>query len=134
MTHSIDKQKLVEIFSGATYGSEWLEIRTLKSEAHLDEVFSQDYLDARCREDRWADRLLNGGHIVCVDWYDEDASAEGVPMRYHLTLADVLKGLEKAKTNAPRLYAEVFGEDGNPDYYDYMNIMQYVIFGEEVYG
>lgn len=130
----VEKEKLVEIFSGATYGSDWLEIRTLKSEAHLDEAFSPFYLESRCREDRWADRLLNGGHIVCLDWYSADDNEDGAPDKYRLTFAEVLKGFELARTKSPRLYAAVFKEGGNPDYYDYMNIMQYVIFGEEVYG
>lgn len=131
---TVSKEKLVEIFSGATYGSNWLEIRTLKSEAHLDDGLAPEYLEARCREDRWADRIMNGGHIVCLDWYAAEDNEDGRPERYTLTLAELLTGFAKARSESPRLYAEVFGEDGNPDYFDYTNLMQYVIFGEEVYG
>lgn len=125
----ITKELLVNLFSTATYGSDWLNIVTLKSEKHLDNKYTPEYLEYRCREDKWADRLLDGGTIVCEDYYDEDDDEN--PTRYNLKLDHILKGLKKSQEIIPRDWADFVNDED--DYYTCNNIMQVIIFGEVVY-
>lgn len=126
--NKIDREFLSDLFSVATYGCDWLEVRTLKSESNLDEQFNSDYLEHRCREEKWADRLLSGGHLV-VYVYDDDGERE----RYEITLEDVVKGLEKAMNGEDiRDWSDFMNEED--DYYTGNNLLQIILFGEVVYG
>lgn len=127
---NITRDQLVDLFSTATYGSGWLAIKTLANERWMDEQYSLGYLEERSREDKWADRLLAGGSIVCIDYEDED---EDGPARYVLTLDDIKKGLTKAAMGeAVRDWADFVEEQD--DYYTCNNLMQVCIFGEVIYG
>ena len=132
---NIDKELLVDLLTTATFGSDWLEIKTLKSEKDLDANLDETYLQNRCMEERWADRLLNGGHIICIDWYDYETDENGNDIdgvRYKLTLEDFKKGLLKAKEKeAMRDWVDFVEE--NDDYYTCNNLVQVVIFGEVIY-
>lgn len=128
----LTKEQLVDLLCTATYSSDWLEIKTLKSERHLDEIYDEEYLENRCLEEKWADRLLNGGHIFCFDYYDEDDS--GKTMRYTIRLEDIEDKLEKATKDEEVVREYANWISGDYDYYDCNNLMQYVIFGEVVYG
>ena len=133
--NAIDHEMLVDLLSTATYGSEWLKIKTLKSERFMDEEVEQSVRDEWCCEDRWANRLLKGGKIVCYDWYDNDALEfeENRPTRYELTLDDIKRGLEKARDGeAVRDWADFVNEED--DYCTCNNLMQVCIFGEVIYG
>lgn len=126
--NKIDREFLSDLFSVATYGCDWLEVRTLKSESNLDENLDADYLVVRCLEEKWADRLLSGGHLV-VYVYDYDEERE----RYEITLEDVVKGLEKAMNGEDiRDWADFMNEED--DYYTGNNLLQIILFGEVVYG
>lgn len=133
---NIDKELLVDLLTTATFGSDWLEIKTLKAERELDTQFDSDYLDNRCLEEKWADRLLNGGHIICIDWNDYETDDNGNDIdgvRYELTLEDFKNGLIKAKEkDAIRDWADFVEE--KEDYYTCNNLVQVVIFGEVIYG
>lgn len=123
--NSIDHEMLVDLLCTATYGCDWLEIKTLKSERFMDEEVEQSVRDGWCREDRWANRLLKGGHIVCIDYEEES--------RYELTLDDIKRGLEKARDGeAVRDYADFVNE--TEDYFTCNNLMQVCIYGEVIYG
>ena len=123
--NSIDHEMLVDLLCTATYGCDWLEIKTLKSERFMDEEVEQSVRDGWCREDRWANRLLKGGHIVCIDYEEES--------RYELTLDDIKRGLEKARDGeAVRDYADFVNEED--DYFTCNNLMQVCIYGEVIYG
>lgn len=125
--NAIDHEMLVDLLGTATYGSDWLEIKTLKSERFLDEEVEQSVRDEWCSGDKWANRLLKGGHIVCYDYDDDDYT------RYELTLDDIKQGLEKARDGeAVRDWADFVNE--NDDYYTCNNLMQVCIFGEVIYG
>ena len=127
--NAIDHKMLVDLLCTATYGSNWLDVKTLKSERFMDEEVEQSVRDEWCREDKWANRLLKGGHIVCLDYYDDDAQ----PARYDLTLDDIKRGLEKARDGeAVRDWADFVNE--NDDYFTCNNLMQVCIFGEVIYG
>ena len=123
--NSIDHEMLVALLCTATYGCDWLEIKTLKSERFMDEEVEESVRDGWCREDRWANRLLKGGHIVCIDYEEES--------RYELTLDDIKRGLEKAMDGeAVREWADFVDE--TDDYFTCNNLMQVCIYGEVIYG
>ena len=91
----------------------------------MDEEVKQSVRDGWCLEDKWAHRLLKGGHIVCLDYEDE--------VRYELTLDDIKKGLEKARDGeAVRDWADFCEE--NDDYFTCNNLVQVCMFGEVIYG
>lgn len=130
---NISKETLVDLFSTATYGSNWLEIKTLKAESCLDNKYDEEYLNNRCCEERWADRLLNGGHIVCYDYYAAEDNEEGKPDRYVVDLKTLRRRLKKARNKeAVRDWCDFVLE--NDDYDTCNNLMQVVMFGEIIYG
>lgn len=133
---NISHDNLVDLLSTATYSSDWLVIKTLKSERSLDDEVEQSVRDEWCLEDKWANRLLKGGHIVCLDYADDsddDYDDCWRPARYELTLDDIKKGLVKARDGvAPRDWADFCEE--NDDYFTCNNLMQICMFGEVVYG
>lgn len=130
---NISKETLVDLFATATYGSNWLDIKVLKYEAHLDNVFSKEYLEDRCLEDVWADRLLNGGHIVCLDWYSAEDNDNGKPDKFKIDLNGLKEKLKLARDKeAVRDWCDFVLE--KDDYYTCNNLMQVVMFGEIVYG
>lgn len=122
----LTKEQLVDLLCTATYSSDWLDIKTPTNERHLDDIYDEQYLDSRCLEERWADRLLNGGHIVCVDYYDDDEN--GKPMRYTLCLEDIENKLEQATKDKEVVREYANWISGGYDYYDCNNLMQYIIF------
>ena len=130
---NISKETLVDLFSTATYGSNWLVIVTPLSEKHLDSGFSEEYLENRSCEERCADRLLNGGHIVCKDWYAAEDDDEGKPARYQIDLNTLKEGLKLARDKeAVRDWSDFILE--KDDYYTCNNLMQVVMFKEIIYG
>lgn len=130
----ITREQLVDLLTTATYGSDWLEIKTLKSEKSLDESFDANYLNERCREDKWVDRLLCGGRIVCLDWYRAEDYEDEKPIGIVLSLRDMEDAIERATTDRGivRECAEWLVGDG--DYYTANNLLQYIMFGEVIYG
>lgn len=133
---NISHENLVDLLCVATYSSEWLAIETLESERFMDEEVEQSVRDGWCIEDKWASRLLKGGHIVCLDYFDDEADDFALmprPARYELTLDDIKKGLEKARDGeAIRDWADFCEE--NDDYSTCNNLVQVCMFGEVVYG
>ena len=129
---NISKETLVDLFATATYGSNWLDITVLRSEDHLDNAFSKEYLDDRCLEDVWADRLLNGGHIVCLDWYAAEDN-DGNPNEFKIDLNGLKEKLKLARDKEAVRDWCYFVLEKN-DYYTCNNLMQVVMFGEIVYG
>ena len=124
---NISQSELEDLLSTATYGSSWLECHILKSESNLDN--QQEF---QCREEHWAYRLLNGGHLVCCDHYDEDEDDENNPVEHIISMEDFYKGLEKANELFPDTFANVMRGEG--DYYDADAVMQVVLFGKMIYG
>lgn len=125
--NNIDKDFLINLFSTATYNSDWLVIRTLVSERHLDNGFTERYCLERCREEKWADRLLAGGHIVCYDLFEEDEDDQ----RHEIDLVRIKDGIKKAMTEAPHDLADFIEE--NDDYFTCSNLMQVILYGEVIY-
>ena len=93
---------LVELFSTATYGSEWLTIR--KPLGIYKGTDLEDEND--CLEDAWAKVLLAGKKLYAYDFFSEDETdsygtlphkwdKEDCAMRYEFTLEDLKKGIQK---------------------------------------
>ena len=126
----VSKEQLVNLLATATYGSTWLGACSLRSERHLDNEFSESYLEERCLEEKWADRLLNGGHIAFIDFKDEDEDGKGGEKIYKVDLQKVVEGIEKSKEEGD-WYKDVQNISG--DVTDAEIVVQYIIFGEIVY-
>lgn len=121
------QDKLVEILSGATYGSTWLEIYAdEKNRAKIQKS------EGDCLEDVWAKILLAGGVIYAID--HEDFDDEDNPMEKTLSLEDFTKALDIMGKEAPRGLMRIIEGEGEADYYDYNNFVQCAMFGEIVYG
>lgn len=128
--NKIDREFLVDLLCTATYGCNWCCVKTLKSESELDNKYDTEYLDNRCLEEKWADRLLDGGHIVCYDYEDQ---CDDAPNRYIINLKDIIKGLKKARDGkAIRDWADFMDE--SEDYFTCNNLLQVIMFGEVIYG
>lgn len=136
----ITHEDLVNLFSTATYQSNWLSIsipREDKTTIHK----------ADCLEDMWAKVILEGKPLYMTDYYAEDSDdsygklphewVEGY-MRYTFTLEDIKKGISKA-LDSDDYIAECIHHLADDDCCEFDNpqaeaIMQYIIFGEEIYG
>lgn len=99
--------------------SPWFEVKT--AFIPLSKVSAKRSL---CREERWADALLNGGYIIV---YDPEEDEE-----HKVTLEDIIKGFEKFIFDCPEQYANMMTE--NYDFYDADCLLQIVIFGEVTYA
>lgn len=138
----ITHEELVNLFSTATYGSNWLMIT--KPKGSYKGTALEDEND--CTEDTWAKVLLNGGTIYCYDncAEDEDEFYGNLPhkftdcgMRYELTLKDLIKGLEKACVDESygTKYFDDWRFEGNDfDITEAEYLIQIAIFGEAIYG
>lgn len=121
MKYELNKENLVDIFSTATYGSDWFEIKRPKKFNNLVKE------DSECREEKWADILLGGGFITAFVYEDDGPHA-----RYEITMEDMEKGFQKFTEECPQDYADL--ANGNGDYYTSSNLIQVVLFGEVVFG
>lgn len=121
MKYELNKDNLVDIFSTATYGSDWLAIKRPKRFNHLIKPESD------CIEEKWVDVLLGGGMVAAFIYEDDEE-----PARKEFSLEDMEVGLKKFMEERPQDYADLVSEDG--DYYTASNLMQYVLFGEVVFG
>ena len=136
---------LVNLFSGATYGSEWLSIGTPCGAS--DGLLTED----DCREDAWAKVILAGKKLFFFDYYaeDEDDFNGNLPhrwskngdgdgrMRYDFTLEDIEKGIAKCLDKGgweTKCANDLIYEPENLDLYEAEAIMQVIVFGEIVYG
>lgn len=120
MKYELNKDNLVDIFSTATYGSDWLEIKRPKALNYLvnDESVT--------REEKWADILLGGGKLTAFVYDDEN------PLRITFSLEEMEKGFKKFIEECPQDYADLV--NGDSDYYTASNLMQCVLLGEVVFG
>jgi hypothetical protein len=121
---NFDQEELVNILSGATYGSDWLEIYATKEERKKVKISETD-----CREDVWAKILLAGGTIQAVDHEDDDEK------EYALSLDDIKEAFTILGKECRSALMSIIDDGGmNADYYDYNNLLQCAMFKEIVYG
>ena len=148
----LTKEDLVDLFSTAFYGSNYLS-------ADYEEAV--EYNEEDCYEDIMAKILLNGGKIFVTDGYADGCHYgnlqyqfnEDYDATYTLRLEDVIKGLEKAANGTFNLRQDVGADyaDGNREFakrsfeamawnereWDLTTadcLMQIILFDEIIYG
>lgn len=102
----LTKEDLVDLFSTAFYGSNYLS-------ADYEEAIEYDEED--CHEEILAEILLNGGAIKVTDSYADGCHYgnlryqfnEDYDATYYVTLEDIKKGLEKAANGTFNLRPDV---------------------------
>lgn len=117
-----NKEFLVNFLSTASYGSTWFAFGT-----HTDtpkEIYENAKLLNECREEIWADVLLNGGFLLVEDVEEEKD--------YKVSIKDIEKGFATFMLECPQAYARIMDEED--DFYDDDALMQVIVFGEVVYG
>lgn len=117
-----NKDFLVGFLADVSYDNYWASFGT-----HQDtpkEVYENAKAVNECREEVWADVLLNGGFLLVEDREEEKD--------HKVSLKDIEKGFKKFIFACPRNYANIMCEDS--DFYDVDNLLQTIIFGEVVYG
>lgn len=118
----LSQEELVNILSGATYGSDWLEIYATDEERGKIKIDGGD-----CREDVWAKILLAGGTVQAVDHEEEK--------EYPLTLKDFKEAFTILGQESSSALMNIIEDEGmSADYYDYNNLLQCAMFKEIVYG
>jgi len=144
----ITHDDLVTLMSAAMYGNNWCTIQTPKGSYKGTPLEDEnDYL-----EDTWAKVLLAGKPLYFCDYYAEDntdfygdkkheykVDYDGDwYMQYEFTLKDIEDGLAKAldRNNYLSDYVRHITEDDgcNLDLNEADAVMQFIIFGEEIYG
>lgn len=135
----LSHEDLVDIFSTALYGSDYLAADYNKETwAKIPE----DKKEGDCYEDHLADMLLNGHYLAVTDYYAEGEIHkkrkhpmptildEGENAIYCLALQDLLWAC-----STPRGYELVTRIlDGEGDYYTADELLQIALFGESIYG
>lgn len=142
IVYELTREELVNLFSTALYG---------------DAIFSVDYnhnVEGDCIEDKIATNLINGNSIKITDNYSEDGDDamgnlpheidEDGQIVYELKLTDIFTAIQnildcrntddetrELKNSVTELAS---GEDCDWDYCQANNLLQYILFGEIVYG
>lgn len=138
----ISHDDLVNLISTSSYGSSWLDFKTPKKSGENVPKIEGEY-----REDRMARILLAGYPIAVLDCYAEDAdefygnlphSWKGDCMAYELTLEDIKKGIARAIDSGSYIKEYIShwsDEDGwGFDLTEAEAVMQWIVFGKEIYG
>ena len=137
-THEV----LVDLFSTALYGNPSFGCYYDSFEYH--DKCKVDESD--CYEDKIAKLLLAGCSIEIADEYAEDEkdvygdkkatwSTEYEIMMYPITLDDIVEGLNKAANDGQVQRVEsLLNLDGDIDMIDADALMQYIVYGDIIYG
>lgn len=139
----ITHDDLVDLFSTATYGSEYIDFAWVNKDEYLKSKEEGD-----CREDIYARMLLNGYKIEVRDYYAEDEedfngklhhewNEEDECMVYHVDIEDIAEGIAKCLDLGgweAECANDLIKKDGDLDLYEAEAIMQVIVFGEVVYG
>lgn len=138
----LTQEDLVNLFSTALYGNNkwcvWYDKGEYEKEC---EPNSSD-----CIEDKLAKLLLAGCCIEISDMYSEDKTdfygngrhawdKENGCMVYNINLDDVRKGLNKASRKGyHKLVMDLAYEPGDLDMFDADLLLQFIVFGDYIYG
>ena len=138
---SITKEELVNLFSTALYGSNYLD---------ADYAQNADLAECNCFEEKLAISVLNGRKIKIVDRYAEGEVYGNLPhtifedeVTYEVGLDDIIKGLEKSANEVGSFanrafWAFVRSEStegcGEWDYLMADTLMQMIVFDNLIYG
>lgn len=138
----INHEDLVNLFSTSLYGNnKWCV------DYDRDEYEKECLTDSNdCIEDKIAKLLLAGCSIEISDLYSEDETdgygkvmhawdKENECMVYNITLEDVRKGLNKASRKGyHKLVMDLAYEPGDLDMFDADLLLQFIVFGDYIYG
>ena len=141
--NSLSHENLVDLFSVALYGS-----GVLAADYNADTYAEVQQPSDECFEDKLATLLLAGKTIEIIDCCAEgeiykNPCQEVVRARlynkyedvaYELSLQDILRGIN-ALSDSDKL--EIIGFLNDPvrfDQSDAENILQFILFGEQIYG
>ena len=119
---------LCDWLSTATYGSFWCDCSTHKDTT--DEVYENAKKNNDCREDVWADVLLHGGSLNVVDVEDFDNGENDA--EHKVTLNDIEKAIPLFMLNYPKQWSAIMDE--TMDLFDADALLQFVVFGDVIYG
>lgn len=138
----ITHDDLVILMSAAIYGNHWCTIKTPKGSYKGTPLKDEN----DCLEDMWAKVLLAGKPLYFCDYYAEsDMDFYGDKkheykvdyMQYEFTLKDIEDGLSEAlsRNNYLSDYVRHITEDDgcSLDLNEADAVMQFIIFGEEIY-
>lgn len=138
----INHDDLVNLFSTATYGSNYFDVMKKKNDYYGTEL--EDEND--CCEDVWAKILLAGKPVYVLDYYSEEDAYGNLPhvwdkkrgaMRYTVTLDDIKNGLQKALDNggwdAECAFDLINDDSYNLDLTEAENLLQIITFGKAIY-
>jgi hypothetical protein len=117
-------ESIVEVLATATYGSDWLAIKTAKDKKSQQLRKEAKEKGFNCMEDIWAYVLEHGGKLVCWDGEEDE--------EHLISMEDYKKGFDAFIQKCPRHYADLMEGDG--DYYTSNVLIQCVLFEEEIYG
>ena len=125
---------LTDLLTTASYQSFWFEGRCLvytdlanvghpsQKALKQKELYDSAKKKYDCREDIWADILLNGGELYIIDVEEDE--------RYTITLDDLIKGFKIVRDDYPHIYNNIMDE--NYDLLDADAVIQCAVFGEMV--
>lgn len=119
---------LYDWLSTATYGSFWCDCSTHKDTT--DEVYQNAKRNNDCREGVWADVLLHGGSLNVVDVEDFDNGEDDA--EHKVTLNDIEKAIPLFMLNYPKQWSAIMDE--TMDLLDADALLQFVVFGDVIYG
>ena len=122
VNNKFDKEFVTTILCDSMYDSPWFRVRLDSDNAIVKSAMDNE--QNKCREDVWADILMNNGTINIEDIEDEKT--------YTIGLNNLKNGLVKLMIHYPRNYASIMDE--SYDFYDVDMLMQYAVFGEVIYG
>ena len=117
-----NKDFLANFLADVSYDNYWASFGV--HEDTPKEVYENAKAANECREEVWADVLLNGGFLV-VENKEQD--------KFHkMSLKDIEKGFKKFIFACPRNFANIMMEES--DFYDVDNLLNIILFGELRYG
>lgn len=119
-----DKEFLVGFLADVSYDNYWASFGTHQDTPKEIYENAKSNPSNECREDVWADVLLNGGFLLVED------REEGKD--YKVSLKDVEKGFKRLMFAFPRNYANIMTEDC--DFYDVDALLQCIVFKDVIYG
>lgn len=137
----VTHDNLVNLFSTATYGSNWLVCRACAEVRKFKK-------DGDCHEDLLAKALINGLTIEVFDYYAEGEFYGTLPhtreeedddcVHYTVTLKDIEQGLARCFDNDDKYVREcaecLLYEGDDFDLTAAETLMQVIVFGEVIYG
>ena len=118
----LTEEFLSDWLSTASYGNIWCSVFIHNDTS--DSLYNEAKEIKETREDEMAYILKRGGSILVIDEEEE--------RDYKVTYEDIKNGIQTFVLNYPRQWAAIV--EGDADLYDADILLQWIVFGEYVYG